>query len=339
MTGPRFSIIGENIHASRIVKRGGKHVVPGPDGRESLGFHGPDGVRRFLPIPDRVRLSMDGEKGRIKHVQAALVAGMSGAGSDAVEGRGYLQSLALRQMEAGAAWLDLNVDEISANDAERQTAMRWLVGVIEPVATVPLSLDSSSPAVLREGVEAVRGSAERPLINSASLERLEVLDYAAEAGCPVVLSAAGTGGLPSGSEERVTNAVRMVEHATARGIRPGQLFIDPLVLPAAVRVEATAEVLAAVGELRRTLGTEIHITGGLSNVSFGLPARRIINDVFIALFVEAGGDSGIIDPVSVRSGLNRASRGWLLATELLLGRDPCGRAFLRAYRAGELAAK
>jgi 5-methyltetrahydrofolate--homocysteine methyltransferase len=337
MTGSRFCIIGENIHASRIVKRGGRHVVSGPDGRESLGFPGPDGARRFLPIPDAVRLSRDGEKGRIKHVQAALVAGMSGAGSESREGCGYLQSLARRQMDAGAAWLDLNVDEISADDAERQAAMRWLVGVIEPVATVPLSIDSSSPAVLRAGVEAVRGSAGRPLINSASLERPEVLDYAAEAGCPVVLSAAGTGGLPSGAEERVTNAARMVERATVRGIRPGQLFIDPLVLPAAVRSDATAEVLAAVGELRRTLGKEIHITGGLSNVSFGLPARRVINEVFLALFIDAGGDSGIIDPVAVRPGLNRASRPWQLATDLLLGRDPSGRAFLKAYRAGELA--
>ncbi len=337
MTTARFSIIGENIHASRIVKRGGKHVVSGPDGREALGFSGQDGARRFLPIPGRVLLSRDGEKGRIKHVQAALLAGMSGVGPEIEEGRAYLQALAVRQVEAGAAWLDLNVDEISADDAERQAAMRWLVGVIEPVATVPLSIDSSSPAVLRAGVAAVRRSVGRPLINSASLERPEVLDHAAEAGCPVVLSAAGTGGLPSGSEERVTNAARMVERATARGIGLSQLFIDPLVLPAAVRVEATAEVLGAVRELRHTLGAEVYITGGLSNVSFGLPARRVINAVFISLFIAAGGDSGIIDPVAVRPELDRASRPWQLATELLLGRDPSGRAFLKAFRAGELA--
>jgi 5-methyltetrahydrofolate--homocysteine methyltransferase len=336
MTGSRFIIIGENIHASRIVKRSGKHVVPGPDGRESLGFRGPDGTGRFLPIPDLVRLSRDGEKGRIKHVQAALCAGMAGAGPEAEEGRAYLQSLALRQVEAGAAWLDLNVDEISTDDAERQAAMRWLVGVIEEVATVPLSIDSSSPAVLRLGVEAVRGMAGRPLINSASLERPEGLDYAAAAGCPVVLSAAGTGGLPNGSEARVINATRMVELAAARGLPLGSLFIDPLVLPAAVRLEATADVLTAVRELRRMLGTEIHITGGLSNVSFGLPARRVINDVFTSMVIEAGGDSGIIDPVVLRPGLDRNSRSWQLATDLLLGGDPYGRAFLKAYRAGEL---
>ena len=337
MSGSRFIIIGENIHASRIVKREGKHVGPGPDGRESLAFRGPDGTPRSLAIPDRIRLSKDGEKGRIKHVQAAILAGMRGADADSAEGIGYLQLLALRQEEAGAAWLDLNVDEISADDAERQAAMRWLVGVIEEAATVPLSIDSSSPDVLRAGVESARGVAGRPLVNSASLERPEVLEFVAASGCPVVLSAAGLGAMPSGTEERVTNAAEMVEFARTRGIAAGAMFIDPLVLPAAVRTEATAEVLAAVQALRQRFGADVHITGGLSNVSFGLPARRVINEVFIDLFVAAGGDSGIIDPVGSRPRLDRASRAWQLASELLLGRDPHGRAFLKAHRAGELA--
>jgi Pterin binding enzyme len=338
MTGSRFIIIGENIHASRTVKRGGRHVVPGPGGRESLGFGGPDGAPRFLPIPDAVRLSRDGEKGRIKHVQAALLAGMSGTPLESGEGRAYLQALARRQVEAGAAWLDLNVDEISADETERQATMRWLVGVIEETATIPLSIDSSSPEVLRTGVEAVLGPVGRPLINSASLDHPELLEFVAATGCPVVLSAAGTGGLPSGSEERVTNATRMIELAAARGIAFGRLFIDPLVLPAAVRPEATADFITAVRALRHAFGTEIHITGGLSNVSFGLPARRIINEVFISLVVEAGGDSGIVDPTANSSGLERGSRPWQLATDLLLGGDPYGRAFLKAHRAGTLTA-
>lgn len=337
MTGSRFIIIGENIHASRIVKREGKLVGPGPDGRESLAFRGPEGRARSLAIPESLRLSKDGEKGRIKHVQAAILAGMRGTDADSAEGIGYLQLMALRQEEAGAAFLDVNVDEISTDDAERQATMRWLVGVIEEAATVPLAIDSSSADVIRAGVEAARGIAGRPMVNSASLERPEILDFASASGCPVVLSAAGLGAMPSGTEERVTNAMSMVEFATKRGIAAAALFIDPLVLPAAVRSEGTAEVLAAVKALRRELGAAIHITGGLSNVSFGLPVRRVINEVFIDLFVEAGGDSGIIDPVGSRPRLDRASRPWQLATELLLGRDPHGRAFLRAHRAGELA--
>ena len=159
--------------------------------RESLAFRGPDGRARSLAVPEPVRLSKDGEKGRIKHVQAAILAGMQGTDADSAEGIGYLQLMAVRQVEAGAAWLDLNVDEISADDAERQQVMRWLVGVIEEVATVPLAIDSSSPDVLRAGAEAARGVAGRPMVNSASLERPEVLDLVAAAERPVVLSAAG----------------------------------------------------------------------------------------------------------------------------------------------------
>ena len=337
MTGSRFIIIGENIHASRVVKREGKLVGPGPDGREALAFRDPDGRARSLPVPEQVRLSKDGEKGRIKHVQAAILAGMQGTDADSAEGIGYLQLMAVRQEEAGAAWLDLNVDEISADDAERQKVMRWLVGVVEEVARVPLAIDSSSPAVLRAGVEAARGRAGRPMVNSASLERPDVLDIVVARECPVVLSAAGVGAMPGGTEERVVNAAEMVELALKRGIDLGAMFIDPLVLPAAVRTEATMEMLAAVSSLRARFGAEVHITGGLSNVSFGLPARRIINEVFIDLFVEAGGDSGIIDPVGSHPRLKRESRAWHLASELLLGRDPYGRAYLKSHRAGELA--
>jgi len=231
------------------------------------------------------------------------------------------------------------VDEISADDAVRQETMRWLIGVIEEVALAPIAIDSSSPTVLTTGLAAARGRAGRPLLNSASVERADILEVVAEAHCPVVLSAAAIGGLPGNATERVSNAMRMVEEASRRGIPLALMSIDPLVLPAAVRPEATRDFLNSVGELRRRLGTEVHITGGLSNVSYGLPARRVLNDVFVALAIEAGADSGILDPL-VNSPAHPTtepdSRAWQLALDLLLGRDPFGRAFLKAHRAGEL---
>lgn len=336
----RFLIIGENIHASRVLKRDGKRVVTGPDGRVALRYIAADGTARELPVPDAVLSTKDGVKGRIKHVQAALIAGMSGTGADQEEGRAYLKALAVRQVAAGAAFLDLNVDEISADDGVRQETMRWLIGVIEEVALAPLAIDSSSPAVLTAGLAAAKGRAGRPLLNSVSLERTDVLDVVAGAHCPVVLSAAATGGLPGDATERVANAMEMVEQASRRGIPLALMFIDPLVLPAAVRPEAARDFLGAVAELRRKLGPEIHITGGLSNVSYGLPARRALNDAFVALAIEAGADSGILDPLvsnPARPATEPGSRTWQLAIDLLLGRDPFGRAYLKAHRAGELA--
>jgi 5-methyltetrahydrofolate--homocysteine methyltransferase len=339
MSTPRFTLIGENIHASRILRRDGRHVVTGAGGQVVLRYRSMDGTARELPVPEAVLQSKDGEKGRIKHVQAAVLAGMSGHGDAQEAGQLYLKTMALRQAAAGADFLDLNVDEVSADDGVRQEAMRWLVGLIEEVAPVPIGIDSSSPAVQRAGLSAARCRAGRPLINSVSLERADLLEAVADAHCPVILSAAGIGGLPGDATERVTNAMRMVEQASGRGIPLPLIFIDPLVLPSAVSPDATRDFLTAVGELRRKLGPEIHITGGLSNVSYGLPARRILNEAFLALAIEAGADSGILDPLAIRVGrpsIDPASPAWQLAINLLLGRDPFGRAFLKAHRAGEL---
>ena len=121
----------------------------------------------------------------------------------------------------------------------------------------------------------------------------------------------------------------------------GALHVDPLVLPVAVEPEVGAWFLEAVRTLRATFGPEIHLTGGLSNVSFGLPLRKLLNDVFIDLAAEAGADSGIIDPVASDPrrifAQDRSTRAYRLAADLLTGRDPYGMEFLAAYRAGELA--
>jgi 5-methyltetrahydrofolate--homocysteine methyltransferase len=115
----------------------------------------------------------------------------------------------------------------------------------------------------------------------------------------------------------------------------------PLLIPVAVNPEAGADFLAAIGRIRKNLGSEIHISGGLLNVSFGLPGRRLINDVFIDLAVEAGADSCIVDPVASEMarvfGRDRASRPYRLSADMLTGADPYGMDFISAFRAGELA--
>ena len=114
--------------------------------------------------------------------------------------------------------------------------------------------------------------------------------------------------------------------------------------PVLWRVLFPAQPQAERAELQRALragfGAGLHLTGGLSNVSYGLPARRLLNDVFIDLAVAAGADSGIIDPVAndLRrvAGLDRGARPYQLAADLLTGADPYGGQFLTAFRAGEL---
>jgi 5-methyltetrahydrofolate--homocysteine methyltransferase len=249
--------------------------------------------------------------------------------------------MAARQEAAGADWLDLNADEVAPASEVRALAMRWLVEVVEATASVPVSIDSSDTAVLVAGVAASRRPVGRLMLNSASLERPEVLDLAARGECAVVLAASGRSGMPSDADERVANATALVGEALARGIPAAHCFVDPLVLPVAVEPDAPVHVLEAARRLRAEYGDAIHLTGGLSNVSFGMPERRLLNDVFIDLAAAAGIDSGIMDPVaSDLTGVfaaDRSTEAYRLAADLLEGRDPFGGEYVTAFRAGRLA--
>lgn len=335
-----FIVIGENIHATRVVLRGGQRVVTLPDGRPALPFADEADVEGLLPVPDAALDGPEGPKQKVKHVKAAVLAGM-GSDVDAAElGRGYVRAMARRQAAAGAHFLDLNVDEVTTDVDGRIAAMRWIVGAVEDATDVALALDSSSAAVLRAGLAAASRRVGAPLLNSAALDRLDVLDLAAAEGCSVVLSATGAGSMPANSDERVANARALIDAATARGIGLGALHVDALVLPVAVDPEIGGHFLDAVRALRGAFGAELHLTGGLSNVSYGLPARKLLNDVFIDLAIAAGADSGIIDPLANDprriAGLDRGARPYQLAADLLTGADPYGGEFLRAFRAGEL---
>jgi 5-methyltetrahydrofolate--homocysteine methyltransferase len=161
------------------------------------------------------------------------------------------------------------------------------------------------------------------LINSASLERLDALDLAREGDAAVVVTAAGRGSLPGDVPGRLANVAEVLSHA--RGIGLDDIYVDPLVLPIAVDARYGRLFLDAVRALREAYGPEIHITGGLSNVSFGLPNRKLVNQTFIALAIDAGLDSAIMDPVQASLAeilaLDRRGARFELASALLLGGD------------------
>ena len=338
--GAPFLVIGENIHATRVIKRAGRLAAELEDGTVGVAFEDETGERRVLAVHPEVAAGRDYAAGRIKHVASAVRWALDGdANVDAAAA--YVRSLARRQEAAGADWLDLNVDEVAADSAVRIRAMAWLLPTIEATATVPVSVDSSDVAVLAAGVGASRRPVGQVLLNSASLERPEVLDLAADGDCAVVIAASGPGGMPADADERTANAAALIEAAAERGISMDRLFVDPLVLPVAVEPDAPSHVLETARRLRARYGDAIHLTGGLSNVSYGMPERRLLNDVFIDLASDAGIDSGIIDPVASDLarvfGADRAVERYRLAVDLLEGRDAFGAAYVAAFRAGMLA--
>ncbi|HUP04857.1 MAG TPA: dihydropteroate synthase [Bryobacteraceae bacterium] len=335
-----FHVIGENIHTTRVVLREGKLVTTAPDGRESVRYVTSAGETRYLPIFEELKSRQDYAEGKVKHVMSAVRTGMAGEQPDAQEALTYLRYLVERQVRTGADFLDLNVDELSWNRSEQVAAMEWLVRAVEPISSVPLSIDSSSLEILMAGIEACRGTAGKPMLNSASLERIEALYAAGRLELPVVVTAAGESGMPSDAEQRVENATRMIEAALAKGIPLERLYVDTLVFPVAVDSAFVGHCLEAFRCLRQRYGKGLHLTGGLSNVSFGIPCRKLINVVFINLAVEAGADSGIVDPVA--TDLNRvfladkSAPAYRLAEDALLGRDPGCVEYMTAYREGEL---
>jgi cobalamin-dependent methionine synthase I len=339
-TPASFVVIGENIHTSRVVRADGSRIARTASGQPAVRVP-VDGGEALLPVAAVIQDTREFRSGRVKHVMAAVLEGMTG-GPDADVAAAYVRWMAERQIVGGAAYLDLNVDEISPDVDGRLDAMAWLVKVVGPVTTVPLSIDSSDSAVMSVGLDlydpAWAGGAA-PLLNSAAADRSDVLDLAVGRRSPVVLSSTGAT-MPTGTEERMVRAIEMIEMALAHGLPLSDLYVDPLVIPIGVDSEAGSAYLEAVRQLRARYGPDLHITSGISNVSFGMPGRRLIGDVFLDLCVLAGQDSGIVDPVAsdVRRALapDRDSEVYRLAADLLTGADAFGVEFIEAYRAGRL---
>ena len=342
MTAAPLIVIGENIHCTRVALRKGKRIAQ-QDGAEVILYRSADGEEHALPVTAEAKRTKDYEEGRVKHVQVAIETAMETAAGDPAEGMRYIEALVRHQERAGAAFLDLNVDETSPKLSVQTGAMAWLAATVQDLTQLPLSVDSSSVDVIRAGLEAIAPAKARPMLNSASLERLDALDLARDHDCRVVVTAAGERGMPDGTEARVANASRMVEAALARDFAVGDLYIDPLVFPISVDSMFGHHCLDAIRALRRRFGDEIHITGGMSNVSFGLPARKMLNDVFVLLAVEAGADSGILDPVASPPeailAIDREDPRYKLAEDVMLGRDEHCMAYIRAWRKGRRKAK
>ncbi len=337
-----FVVIGENIHTSRVVRADGGRIGHTASGQPAVRVP-VDGGEALLPVAPAIVETREFRSGRVKHVMAAVVEGVAG-GPDADLAAAYVRWMAARQIAGGAAYLDLNVDEVSPDVAGRLEAMAWLVQVVGPASSVPLSIDSSDSAVMSVGLELCDpawAGGVAPLLNSAAADRTDVLDLAPRRGSPVVLSSTGAT-MPTGTDERMVRAVEMIDMALAHGLSLTDLYVDPLIIPIGVDSAAGSAYLEAVRRLRAQYGPELHITGGISNVSFGMPGRRLISDVFLDLCALAGQDSGIIDPVAadVARSLSpdRESEHYRLAADLLTGTDAFGVEFIEAFRAGRLTA-
>ena len=244
----------------------------------------------------------------------------------------YIIDDVMKQQEAGAAYIDVNA---GARIGHETDDMQWLLNTILPIATVPLCLDSPDPLVLEMGFQMIDDGSRpkhRPMINSISLEKDRfdtMIPFLNGKDCKVIALCMDDSGMPDSSDAIISRADTLVKELNAIGINTGSVYIDPLVQPISTDSNKGVMVLDAVRGIKDK-HPDVHISCGLSNISYGLPQRKIINRTFVTLMMDAGTDSAIIDP------LDEKIMATIKTADMLLGNDDyCGN-FLKGVRAGSI---
>jgi 5-methyltetrahydrofolate--homocysteine methyltransferase len=236
-----------------------------------------------------------------------------------------IASLARKQAEAGADYIDVN----SGVPGEEAACMAWLVEVVQQAVDLPLSVDTSHPEALEKALERVN---KDPLINSVSAEKerwSSFLPRLEGVSCKVVGLLVGDGGLPKTTQDRLDNGAFLMEKFCKAGFSEEDVFFDSCVMPVSTDPAAGSEFLDSLRELKGRWPST-HRIAAISNVSFGLPVRSLLNRSFLALAMGAGLDTVIVNPTD--AGILQSLR----AADALLGKDDYCREYLQAYRKGLL---
>jgi 5-methyltetrahydrofolate--homocysteine methyltransferase len=239
----------------------------------------------------------------------------------------YIRREALEQVQAGATLLDVNVGAPGINEP---LAMQRAVFCASGAVSVPLVLDSSSPAALEEGLKAADG---KVLINSVSGESKslkKVLPLAKKYGAAIIGLVLDKKGIPDTAEGRLVIARRIRNAARRIGIPDNDIIIDCLTLTVSAEQKRSAETLRSIRLVKQKLGLATVL--GVSNISFGLPQRPLISSTFFAMAMEAGLDAAIINPKD-----KPMMDAWRSAM-VLLNRDHQAAAYIEAYRDQQMTA-
>jgi cobalamin-dependent methionine synthase I len=236
----------------------------------------------------------------------------------------FLRELARIQYECGAHFLDVNAGVAGGDEGED---LPWLVEIVQKEVPVPLMLDSANPEALKAALSVYRQS-ELPILNSISGEEAKwnkLYPVIAEKKCKIVVLLMDDQGIPKTMDQRMAVAKRLFERLTEVRILSDYIYFDPLVLSVAVETDAALLTLETIRSLRSYFSSS-HIICGASNVSMGLPGRRLVNRIFLAMAIYAGLDTLLID---VR---DQALLSSIYASKVLVNQDPYCLEYLKAYR-------
>ena len=232
-----------------------------------------------------------------------------------------VRELAVEQVENGADLIDVNVD---VDGVEKETILPAAVEAVAEEVEAPIVIDTNyeDADALEAALEVAPG---KPVVNSVSMESASldaILPLVAEYDAAVVGLTMDESGPPDDAQTRVEFAQSLLEEAAEYDIPPEDVIIDPLALPLSSNAEIGAEILCAMEQIRDELGN--NITLGLSNISYEMPQREQINNLFLAMAIQSGLSVPIVNAGS--------SREAILIADLVMGRDDFAKRYLSYYR-------
>ena len=235
-----------------------------------------------------------------------------------------IAGIAADQADAGADFIDVNAGVFMEKEAGH---LCWLVETVQAATGMPCALDSPDPKAIEAALAVHRG---RPMINSISLEKERfdnLLPVVAGTNCEVIALCMSDAGMPETVDDRLKIADALVNGLIRSNIPIENIWVDPLVQPVSVNgAYGMAFIKSVEAIMARFPG--VHTACGLSNVSFGLPARKRLNQLFMVMAIAAGLDGAIINP------LDRTMMAGIVAAQALAGKDDYCMNFLKAYREG-----
>ncbi len=237
-----------------------------------------------------------------------------------------IQDVAIQQQERGADFIDVNAGIFVG---EESAYMNWLIETVQQAVDRPCCIDSPDPQVVDQALAVHQGP---PMINSISLEKERyeaMLPVISKGKCKVVALCMSDSGMPETAEDRFAIAEELVNKLVQQGLQQGDIYVDPLVQPVSTDDRYGMEFLKAIRMIMTRLDG-VHTVCGLSNISYGLPKRGLLNRTFMAMAVASGLDGAIVNP------LDRQMMATIQAAEALAGRQEYCMEYLDAYREGHL---
>jgi 5-methyltetrahydrofolate--homocysteine methyltransferase len=235
---------------------------------------------------------------------------------------------AVRQIEAGAHFVDINC-AMSLGDEVQD--IDWVISVIQSEARdVSICIDSPNYLAIERALKVYKAKGEL-LINSITADESRIkniVPMAVKHDASIIALTMDENGMPNTAEERQRIARRIMERVKEEGLKEDKLYFDPLTRPVSTEPQQAKEFLKSIPMIKSMAG--VRTICGLSNISFGLPDRKLINSVFLAMAIQSGLDAAILDPTE------KQVMSAIAASRALICDDEYCSEYIKAFREGRL---